>query len=192
MSTSMSETRIAAIDFETANTDPASICALGISVMEDGVIEDAWYTLVRPDAALGPFSRRNIRVHGITPQDVSDAPEFTDIYRELADWLENSLVCAHNARFDMGCLKAACLFHGRRIPYVRWFDTVELSRRLCPEMRHHRLNDMCEALSIPLDHHHAGSDAFACLSIVAAAMEQTGIYDIEELLAALRVRIQEL
>ena len=30
--------KITAIDFETANGNPASVCAVGISVMEDGCV----------------------------------------------------------------------------------------------------------------------------------------------------------
>ncbi|MBR3356376.1 MAG: 3'-5' exonuclease [Solobacterium sp.] len=188
----MNNNRVTAIDFETANKYPASVCAVGISVMEDGAVGEGYYTLIKVDPSLGPWSRWNIAVHGILPEQTENAPEFRDIYRDLCDRLENGLVCAHNARFDMGCLKAACLQSGRRIPYVRWFDTVELSRKVFPDLSHHRLNDMCDLLSIPLDHHNAASDAEGCILIVANIMELTGIYDIEELLRTYKVRIHEL
>lgn len=184
--------KVTAIDFETANRYGASVCAVGISVMEEGAIGEGYYTLIRPDPSVGWFSRMNIAVHGIKPEDTADAPEFKDIYPDLCRYLEDGLVCAHNARFDMNCLKEACILSGRRIPYVRWFDTVELSRKVFPEMAHHRLNDMCDLLSIPLDHHNAASDAEGCLMIVANVMDMTGIYDIEELLKKCHVRIHEL
>ena len=192
MSISMSDTRIAAIDVETANIRPESICALGISVMEYGAVEEAYYSLVRPDPWIGPWDRRNIAVHGIHPEDTLRAPEFPAVYRDILPLLENSIVCAHNARFDMKCLRATCLLHGRRVPYIRWFDTLELSRRVFPDMAHHRLNDMCEALHIGLDHHNAASDAQGCLMIVAHVMERSGIYDIGELLKECGVRIYDL
>ena len=57
--------KICAIDFETANRSMASVCAVGISVMEEGALTDNYYSLIRPEKDLGPFSPMNIAVHGI-------------------------------------------------------------------------------------------------------------------------------
>ena len=184
--------KIAAIDFETANSSPASVCSVGISILEDGCAEEAYYSLIRPEANVSRFSPMNIGIHGIRPQDVRDAPSFAEVYREMMPILEDSLVTAHNARFDMGCLKAACLNTGRRVPYLEYFDTLELSRRVFPSLSHHRLNDMCSYLNIELDHHNAMSDSWGCLMITASVMNMTGIYDIRELLRACRTRIYTL
>ena len=56
--------KITAIDFETANGKPASVCAVGISVMEDGCVEEAYYSLIRPEDNVSQFSYFNIQVHG--------------------------------------------------------------------------------------------------------------------------------
>ena len=184
--------KIAAIDFETANNSPASVCSVGISVLEDGCAEEAYYSLIRPEANVSRFLWQNIQIHGIHPEDVVSAPSFAEVYRDIAPLLEGSLVTAHNARFDMGCLKAACLNTGRRVPYLEYFDTVELSRRVFPQLAHHRLNDMCSFLDIELDHHNAMSDSWGCLMIVAKVMDLTGIYDIRDMLDACRTRIYTL
>ena len=139
--------KIAAIDFETANRNPASVCSVGISSYEDGAVEERYYSLIRPEEDVFYFDPWNIRIHGIRPRDVLDAPDF---------------------------------------------ETVELSRRLFTNMPHHRLNDMCDALHIVLNHHNAASDAMGCLMIVVRVMEKSGIYDIEELLNKAHVRIREL
>ena len=41
--------KIAAIDFETANRNPASVCSVGISSYEDGAVEERYYSLIRPE-----------------------------------------------------------------------------------------------------------------------------------------------
>ncbi len=184
--------KVTAIDFETANNDPASVCSVGISVLEDGCPEEAFYSLIRPEANVSHFSRFNIMVHGIHPSDVADAPEFREVFRQMKPFLEDALICAHNAPFDMSCMKAACLNCGIPVPQIPYFDTVILSRNLFPALEHHRLNDMCSYLDIELDHHNAASDAYGCLMIVVQAMNLTGIYDIETLLDRLAVRIREL
>lgn len=184
--------KLTAIDFETANSSPASVCAVGAVSMEDGVIGETFYTLIRPAGNVSYFDPFNIRIHGITPEQAAAAPSFEDAYGRLLPFLENAVVAAHNARFDMTCLKEACRSAGMQVPSLRYFDTVSLSRRMYPQLRHHRLNDMCEYLGISLDHHHAGSDAYGCLMIALNAMQQMGTFDPEEMLKAYRIRIHEL
>lgn len=38
-----------AIDFETANAEPTSICAVGAVKVEGGMIADRFYCLVKPE-----------------------------------------------------------------------------------------------------------------------------------------------
>ena len=154
--------RVTAIDFETANSSPASVCAVGLSVLEDGLIEPVLETLIRPEKNVSAFYYGNIRIHGIRPQDVVHAPDYAQVYKEIP------------------------------VPSLRYFDTVELGRNVFPGLEHHRLNDLCEYLDIELDHHRAGSDAYGCLMIVARVMTLTGIYDIEEMLSQCRTRIYTL
>ena len=45
----------AAIDFETANRNPASVCAVGLSTLEDGSIEEGLETLILPEKNVGYF-----------------------------------------------------------------------------------------------------------------------------------------
>ena len=184
--------KVTAIDFETANGNPASVCAVGISVMEDGCVEEAYYSLIRPESNVSWFAPINVQIHGIRPEDVEDAPDFRTVLNDIRPFFEDAIVCAHNARFDMGCLKAACLNCGLPVPYLHYFDTVALSRNLFPQLPHHRLNDMCSYLEIELEHHLASSDVYGCLMIVAHAMNLTGIYEIEELLLFTNVRICSL
>jgi len=184
--------KITAIDFETANNKPASVCSVGLSVLEDGCIEEAYYSLIHPEHNVSWFSPHNIMIHGIRKEDTADAPEFASVYREMKPFLEDGIVCAHNAAFDMGCLKAACINCGLPVPYLRYFDTLALSRSMYPGLRHHRLNDMCDYLNIELEHHNAASDAYGCLMIVLQTMNLTGIYEIEDLLKALHVPVRML
>lgn len=183
---------ITAIDFETANANPASVCAVGISTLEDGVIEEKYYSLIRPENNVSRFAPVNISVHGIYPEDVMYAPDFRQVYGQMKEYFEDAVIIAHNARFDMGCLKAACLNTGIPVPNITYFDTVELSRRVFPNLPRHRLNDMCDYLGVELDHHNALSDSYGCLMIVANVMNLTGIYDPFELAGACNVRLREL
>ena len=49
-------TKIVAIDFETANNQMSSVCSVGIAVMEDGVVIDHYYSLIKPEENVSYFS----------------------------------------------------------------------------------------------------------------------------------------
>ena len=175
--------KVAAIDFETANRSMASVCAVGVATYEEGVIEeDAFYSLIDPADNVNTFEPFNISIHHITKEMVEEAPCWSQLYPDLLSTLKGGLVCAHNARFDMTCLKQTCLNTGQNVPRLKYFDTEELSRHVFPQLPHHRLDDMCDYLQINLNHHHAGSDALGCLMIVQRVMELTGCDDVEQML----------
>lgn len=182
--------RVVAIDFETANRCSESVCALGIATLEDGIIiKNKYYSLICPSEDFCYFEPFNVKVHHITPDMVEDAPNWSQVYDDIYGILDGAIVCAHNAPFDMKCLADVCAYSALKLPKFQYFDTVQLSKKMLPNMPHHRLNDMCEVLQIELNHHHAGSDAYGCLMIVKKCMEMTGINDIEELLNHMHVRL---
>ena len=66
-----------ALDFETANGKRTSICSVGMVKVVNNEIVESFYTLVNP---FDYFSQTNIEVHGITPEDVIDAPSFEYVF----------------------------------------------------------------------------------------------------------------
>ena len=89
-----------AIDFEPANSQRSSPCAVGVVVVKGGEVTEKFYTLIKPmDCRFDGF---NIGIHGITPEDVENEPEFPEIWPDLKPFLESDTVIAHNAGFDMG------------------------------------------------------------------------------------------
>ena len=98
-----------------------------------------------PRVRLAPFyGRRTLRLdgtlrarvsclsmlHGITPDDVRGAPTFPEVWRKMRPFLSDNVV-AHNAGFDISCLRAALAEY--RPPDAGEFDyicTLSISRRL--------------------------------------------------------------
>jgi len=72
----------AAIDFETANNYPSSVCSVGIVLVRDGAIADKIYRLIRPEPEW--YSYWNTRTHGLTAADTADAPVFSEVWAEIA------------------------------------------------------------------------------------------------------------
>lgn len=154
-----------AIDFETANSNPASACAIGIIVVENGQIVHEIAYLIKPYTDW--FSKYNVAVHGITPEEVMRAPRFEDLWHKIAPYIENAeLIVAHNAGFDMNVLRR-CLEHADiacRLPQSAC--TVQLAKKKLPHLFNHKLNTVAAHFDIPLNHHEALSDARASALIM--------------------------
>ena len=185
-------TKLCAIDFETANASSLSACAVGISIMEDGVLSESWSTLIKPPKKYDEFSIHNIMVHGITKNMVEDAPTFEQIYPKLMELMEGSVLCAHNAEFDMKVLQSLCIHYGLDVPQKDYFCTVRLSRSALPFLQRHRLNVVAEYFHIDLEHHDASSDARACVLIASNIMAMSEIFDVETLMSAYRQTLKHL
>jgi DNA polymerase III subunit epsilon len=95
-----------AIDFETANEKRSSACAIGLTTVREGQIVDSFSRLIRPPELR--FSFWNSKVHGLTENDVKDSPTFDELWPELLPLLENQIVVAHNASFDISVLRHSC------------------------------------------------------------------------------------
>lgn len=160
-----------AIDFETANDDRSSACAVGIAAVRNGTIAEVWSSLIRPPTL--EFRPDFIALHGITPHDVLDAPRFVDVWPEIHRLCDGRLVAAHNAAFDVSVLQDCTALYGLSPLSGPYVCTCQLAKRLVPELPHHRLDVLADYYGIPLDHHDPASDAVACaeLGIRFAAME---------------------
>lgn len=155
--------RFVAFDVETPNYANDRMSAIGITVIEDGVLTDSFYSLINPETHFDAF---NTRLTGISARTVQNAPTFPQIWEQIAPIMSSGLLTAHNAVFDLGVLKRCLAAYGMDWkPYVRYVCTVQMGRRLLPGMRHN-LDVLCGYYGIALDHHHAESDSRACAEIL--------------------------
>ncbi|MBQ2138834.1 MAG: 3'-5' exonuclease [Erysipelotrichaceae bacterium] len=180
--------KVVALDFETANASPASACSLGIAIYEEGEIVDNFEWYFKPHFRYNFFT--NTHIHGIAKQDVEDEYEFVYYYDELSQILKDALIVAHNAMFDIGVLNAECDIYGLDHFLNPYIDTVTVSRKVYPELYNHKLNTVCEYLSIDLSHHNGKSDAMGCLMILLKAMSAYDIYEPEEFIKRIRLPLK--
>ncbi len=180
--------KITALDFETANSNSASACALGIAIYEDGEILDNFEWYFRPYSQYNYFTFTDI--HGITQDDVKDEEEFCFYYERLAEILKDSVIIAHNAMFDLTVLNAVCDVYGLDRFHNPYLDTVSISRKVYPELYNHKLDTVCGYLGIDLSHHNGKSDANGCLMILIKAMGKYGTYDLETFLEKTHIRLR--
>ena len=72
-----------ALDVETANADLASICQIGTATFQQGKIIDEFSTLIDPEDYFDPM---NVYIHGITEDDVRNAPSYAQISERDGEW----------------------------------------------------------------------------------------------------------
>ncbi len=164
------KTNFAAIDFETANYEPTSACAVGITVVKNGKISGSFCSLIKPEPFY--FVPEFIEIHGIRPEHTAYAPDFEEVWPEMKKRIEGLPLFAHNAPFDKKVLLSCLRFYGIDFEEPEFFCTCRLSRQAWPHFENHKLSTVCRMLNIPLDHHKADSDANACALIALKLREE--------------------
>lgn len=161
-----------AIDVETANNHPSSICAIGCVKVKGGVITDTFYELVSPEPDYF-FRYFTEQIHGIGPDDTADARCFADVWADVHRFAEGLPFVAHNKAFDEKCIRAAHRVYQMDWPDYRFLCTLQAARRsiprtLCPSFS---LPHLCDFMGIPFsNHHNALADSEACAKIAMALL----------------------
>lgn len=158
--------RAIAIDFETANEQRSSPCSVGLAWIEDGAVIRVEERLIRPKDMR--FSRFNIAIHGIRPEDVEDAAEFPEVMEEFEDDLGDALVIAHNAAFDMSVIRATYSLYGVACPTLDYACTLKMAQKVWSHLASHRLNEVSRHINFSFKHHNAAEDAHACGEVALA------------------------
>jgi len=172
--------RFAAIDFETANGKRSSVCSVGIAIVEDGKIIDNLYSLIRPYPNY--YTGWTTAIHNLSYQDTAQAPEFPEVWSQIAPHIEDIPLIAHNSIFDEGCLKAAFQTHDLAYPKYEFYCTCRLARKFYPYLFNHKLNTVSAHCGYDLlNHHHALADAEACAHIAIHIMEQQNVKRLQDL-----------
>jgi len=167
--------KFTSLDFETANHSDASICAAGIAVFVDGELTEPRHWLVRPPSGHDFIREDFIEIHGITHEDVQDAPEFPTVAMELLPFLTGGdFVVAHNAEFDMRMLTGTLNHFGISCPSFRTLCTRETARRAWPELPSHSLDTVARHIGHTFRHHNALDDAEAAGRVLTAIIREYG------------------
>lgn len=158
-----------AIDVETANADAASICAIGVAQVRGGVVTVQRSWLVRPPSDHGQFLAQNVRIHGITAEQVArDGQSWPVVLDHVMRMIGTDVVVAHNASFDINVVKAATTACGLLLPAFSYVDSLALARRVMPQLAGHSLPKVAAACGVAqVLHHHAGDDARVCAEVLA-------------------------
>ncbi|HMM21661.1 MAG TPA: exonuclease domain-containing protein [Selenomonadales bacterium] len=173
------------LDFETANRDGASACAIGLAFVKGGAIvaNHAW--LIRPPKL--SFDADFIKLHGITPEAVAGQPELPAIWEHLAKHLKGRLIVAHNAEFDINVLKNSLTHYRIALPALDYSCTMLLAQRVWPSWGKYGLAALAARHGITFAHHDAGEDAAVCAQIALKALGEKRSRTLDELMTTVQL-----
>ena len=166
----------ACFDFETTGFSPKRDRAIEIAIVivRQGKVNETWTTLINPgdDVEIGAT-----HIHGIKREWLKDAPTFAEIVGDLSPLLNNKVLVAHNANFDLGFLRAELsradlLPKGQLFPH---WDTMKAADYAPTDVVSRNLLDVSAAFGIDIiNAHQALDDALAVAEIVAAVTPTVG------------------
>lgn len=144
------------LDLETTGTSPTygRIIDIGIIRVENGKVVSEYNQLVNPERGVDPFISQ---MTGITPEMLDSAPTFSEIRKEVLEIIADSVIVAHNVRFDYGFLKNE--FKRFDISFSsKHFCSIKLARQLFPNLRYYNLDSIIENFGITCKTRHRAYD----------------------------------
>lgn len=170
-------------DIETTGLSPRNdmITEIGAVKIKNGQVIDHFSQLINPER---PIPKKIENLTGITDEMVRDKPTIQEVLPSFYSFIEDSILVAHNASFDISFIREQYSRINKTIdnPVL---DTLELSRALFPELKSHKLNLVAKHLNVNLiNHHRAVDDARATAEIFLRALEilkNNGIHELDQI-----------
>jgi DNA polymerase-3 subunit epsilon len=175
----------AVVDVETTGGSPGRghrITEIAVVEIRDGIIGADFQTLVNPGRPIPP---RIAQLTGIDDAMVAGSPFFEDVAEELLDLLDGRVFVAHNVAFDWSFVSAQLADSVGQVPDGPRLCTVQMARRLTPELRRRNLDSLASHFGVP-NHarHRAHGDALATARVLLRLLDEArdrGIRDLAQL-----------
>lgn len=130
------------------------VIEIGILRIRNNIIESKYSQLIQPKEEIDSFITA---LTGITNEMVFGMPTIEQVKEEVKSFLGDDIILGHNTSFDVRFLDAGF----QEELGNRYMDTMQFSRKVYPELQHHRLSDLTAYLGLSNNEHRAIAD---CIS----------------------------
>lgn len=150
------DTTYCVLDLETTGFSPVTekITEIGIMKYKDGKVIDSFSCFVNPEK---PIPSRVVEVTNITDDMVKDAETIEKVFPKMLEFVEGSVLVAHNAAFDVGFLKHNAKVLGYDFDFT-YVDTLSLAQAVFPEYKSYKLGRIAKNLGIKVEVAHRALD----------------------------------
>lgn len=189
-------TTFTVFDTETTGFDPLKgdriIEIAGIRI-ENGIIQEekTFVALVNPERAI-PWESK--QVHHIGDEDVKDAPTIDQVLPAFLEFAADSILVAHNAKFDMNFLQSEKESCWGYIDLPECICTMQLSKHVFPMEFRHNLNIVSTrlGLEIPTMRHRALPDVLLTAQALLAMIDKAKFKNIQDLKKVASISVTQM
>ncbi|MGE3627672.1 MAG: DUF294 nucleotidyltransferase-like domain-containing protein [Hyphomicrobiales bacterium] len=162
-----------ALDLETTSMDPAlaRTVQVGAVRVSRGHVnrDDTLSMLINPGMPVPPVSSA---IHGLSDDDLKDAPVFAGVVEALEDYLGGAVLIGHTIGYDLTVLRHEYNDLGRPWTQPRALCVRMLARVASPDLGDYGLDRICEKLGIPVEYRHTGlGDAIMAAEVFVRLIE---------------------
>ncbi|WP_010250824.1 DNA polymerase III subunit alpha [Acetivibrio cellulolyticus] len=170
------------LDLETTGFSPLTekITEVGIMKLKDGKVIDQFSCFVNPEK---PIPARVVEVTNITDYMVQDAETIEKVFPKMLEFIEGSVLVAHNAEFDIGFLKHNAKVLGYNFDFT-YLDTLSLAKEIFPDYKSYKLGRIAKNLGIKVDVAHRALDdvdtTVKVFNIMLEKLKEKGVQTLED------------
>ena len=172
---SLRDTTFVVVDLETTGGAPdgGGITEIGAVKIRGGLELAEFATLVNPGQPVPPYITV---LTGITEAMLVPAPPLPEVLPAFLEFARDTVWVAHNAPYDVGFLRAACVHLGYPWPRPVVLDTAALARRALTrdEVPNRRLATLAAHFRTRTPSHRALLDARATVDVLHALFARLG------------------
>ena len=177
------DTTYCVLDLETTGFSAVTekITEVGIMKVKNGEVIDEFSCFVNPEK---PIPQRVVEVTNITDDMVKDAETIDKVFPKILEFLGDSIIVAHNAKFDVGFLKQNAKVLGYEFDYTV-IDTLTLAKDIFPNMKKYKLGKIADELGIVVEVAHRALDdvdtTVKVFNVMIQKLKDRGVTTVEEI-----------
>ena len=142
------------LDIETTSLDTFSGEIVEISAIKvrDRKEIDSFSKLIKTKNEIGYFTTR---LTGITNEMIEkQGKELVDVLKNFKDFLGNDIIVGHNVNFDINFIYDNMQENLNEYLSNDFVDTLRISRKVLPNLRHHKLDDLIQYFNLERRNEH--------------------------------------
>lgn len=140
-------------DIETTGLDSSydEVIEIGAIKVKNNKIVSKFNSLVKPKNEIDEYITE---LTGITNGMVKNAPTIEEILPDFMNYIGNDILIGHNVNFDINFIYDNLYRNKFDVLINDFIDTMRISRKLLPELSHHRLIDLAKYFKIDSTNNH--------------------------------------
>lgn len=182
------EATFTVVDLETTGLNPktSEIIEIAAIKVEGGIITEKFNTLIKP--SIGFIPENITKLTGITNPLVIDKPKIEQVFPEFLDFIKDSIIIAHNAKFDLSFLNETSYQLTGKLIQNPIICTLMLSSALFPDLKSKSLSHLAYHFNITYKRkHRALSDAEVTYELFKKIVEYLQQYNINKVMDLIRL-----